>query len=265
VEVVADFYQLYDGESKLKIVLSVEPAWTVPFLGWNRPVLHKEPAAAALVPKFLKFLEEMTKALEHPLCLLEFERLASFNGWKLVDVDNGIKHFPITHYPESSPLDERDHDVIHEVVKIRDGIRMSGADMLKEAYEEQSIGKNHHVALGYALHSYSNTNGIFAKNSLPFLEVKLEFRNHHLIGIRNNLFAFDFTGNTKNSSKFLETKTNLNIVDYKGDRYCLVQVSNESNTFVKLNDEHGANLFVNIEETIEFDYCESLPKIGLVI
>nr|GEU74099.1 hypothetical protein [Tanacetum cinerariifolium] len=119
---------------------------TVPLAQWNQPVLQKGPVAAAM---------EMTKALEHPLCLLEFKRLSSFDGWKLVDVDNRIKHSP-----KSSSLGERDHDVIHKVVKIRDGIRMSGADMLKEAYGEHSIRKNHHVALG----------------------------------IENNLFAFDFTG-----------------------------------------------------------------------
>ncbi|GKD02684.1 hypothetical protein Tco_1177658, partial [Tanacetum coccineum] len=55
--------------------------------------------------------------------------------------------FPIRHYPKSSSLDERDHDMIHKVVKIRDSIRMSGVNMPIEAREEHFIGNHHYVAL----------------------------------------------------------------------------------------------------------------------
>nr|GFC89254.1 hypothetical protein [Tanacetum cinerariifolium] len=56
----------------------------------------------------------------------------------------------------SLSLSKRDHDVVYKVVKIRDGIRMSGADMLKEACEEHSIGKNHYIALDYARLYFDN-------------------------------------------------------------------------------------------------------------
>ncbi|GJX42672.1 hypothetical protein Tco_0257662 [Tanacetum coccineum] len=53
----------------------------------------------------------MFEALEHPFCLLEFRGFSSFDGWKLVDVGNGIKSVRLfsllDHYPKKSSLTER--------------------------------------------------------------------------------------------------------------------------------------------------------------
>nr|GEW94632.1 MAK10-like protein [Tanacetum cinerariifolium] len=57
---------------------------------------------------------------------------------------------------KSSSLGERDHDVIHKVVKVRDSIRMSGTNMLIEAGEKNSIGKCHNIALGHTLNPFSD-------------------------------------------------------------------------------------------------------------
>ncbi|GKB84359.1 hypothetical protein Tco_0956631 [Tanacetum coccineum] len=136
------------------------------------------------------------------------------------------------------------------------------------------------------------TNGIFAKNGFPLFEVKINFGNHHLIGIESNRLVFDFLGfakgsfiknsvtnhfrifnerqvdggilidairkgcngpfgrehaytftrNTKDSRKFLESETNLNIVDNEGDGDRFIKISNETDTFVELKDKHGTNL-----------------------
>ncbi|GKB10521.1 hypothetical protein Tco_0844444 [Tanacetum coccineum] len=57
--------------------------------------------------------------------------------------------FSTWHDPEDSLFGERDHHVIHKIVIIREGMRMSDANMLKKSSEKHSIGKSHIGALGH--------------------------------------------------------------------------------------------------------------------
>ncbi|GJR85427.1 hypothetical protein Tco_0209438 [Tanacetum coccineum] len=45
---------------------------------------------------------------------------------------------------------------------------------------------------------------------------------------------------------------------------CSIQITNEMDAFVKLKDEHGENLLVHIENTIESNGWESGAKVRLV-
>ncbi|GJU82734.1 hypothetical protein Tco_1285099 [Tanacetum coccineum] len=58
--------------------------------------------------------------------------------------------------------------------------------------------------------------------------------------------AYTFARDTKFLSKFMETENNIIVSNDESDGNCFVQISNDSNAFVKLKNKYGANLFVNI-------------------
>ncbi|GKA46621.1 hypothetical protein Tco_0739504 [Tanacetum coccineum] len=91
--------------------------------------------------------------LEHPLSLLEFRRISSFDGWKLVHVGNGIKSVVV-------------HGIIfHSLVR-------------SWKSEKHSVGKSHIGTLGYTHHSVGNVVG----------EVEGFFNGEHKDG--TNLFVY---------------------------------------------------------------------------
>nr|GEX91857.1 hypothetical protein [Tanacetum cinerariifolium] len=109
-------------------------------------------------------------------------------------------------------------------MNVRDNKWMGGAYMPTEASKDHSTRKHHEVVFDYTSHSHGNVVGkiewclngkaikhvhetsiwmifvsqetydIFTKNGFLFFEVEFHFGVHHLIGIENNVFAFDFAG-----------------------------------------------------------------------
>ncbi|GKC40381.1 hypothetical protein Tco_1052765 [Tanacetum coccineum] len=105
--------------------------------------------------------------------------------------------------------------------EVSDSDRLGSENMPIGASEEHSIGKHHQVAFDHTCHSLGHvvseikpflvdksiehlnetnikmilipheTNSIFTKNGFLLFEVKLHFREHHLISVRNNSFALN--------------------------------------------------------------------------
>ncbi|GJX62716.1 hypothetical protein Tco_0295616 [Tanacetum coccineum] len=50
----------------------------------------------------------------------------------------------------------------------------------------------------------------------------------------------------------------------KGKGNCLDDISSDQNTFVECNNEHGANLFVDIQKTIKVDGGKDLANVGVI-
>ncbi|GJT83067.1 hypothetical protein Tco_1057409 [Tanacetum coccineum] len=251
-------------------------------------LLQKEPATTGKVlknifpctPSFLllpKVREEMAKALEHPLGLLELR-------------------------------DGEGESDDSELEGVR-CIRMSNMNMLKEASEERSLRKSHVGTFGHTYHSIGNVvckvewftdskivehiakacirvvfvpskaYDIFTKDDLPLHKIGLQFGEDHLEGIESDVYSFNLTGlaerpfgsvhtnsltrNAKNSGEFLKTKSDFKIINDEGDGDGSIQITNEMNTFVKLKDEHEANLLVHVKNTIESNGCESRAKLQL--
>ncbi|GJT89908.1 hypothetical protein Tco_1078753 [Tanacetum coccineum] len=108
-------------------------------------------------------------------------------------------------------------------MNVKDINRLGGENMPIEASEKHSIGNHYEVVFDHTFHSLGHVvskieaflvgktikhvnktniqmilnprkaNGIFAKNGFLLFEVKLHFREHHLIRIENNVHTFDFT------------------------------------------------------------------------
>nr|GEV21224.1 hypothetical protein [Tanacetum cinerariifolium] len=120
---------------------------------------------------------------------------------------------------------------------------------------------------------------IFTKDDLPLHKIGLQFGEDHLEGIESDVYSFDLTSlaerpfesvhtnslkrNAKNSGEFLKTKSDFNIINDEGDQDGSIHITNEMDTFLKLKDEHGANLLVHVEKTIESNGCESRAKVRL--
>ncbi|GKE23543.1 hypothetical protein Tco_1435055 [Tanacetum coccineum] len=68
----------------------------------------------------------------------------------------------------------------------------------------------------------------------------------------------------KNSGEFLKTKSDFKIINDEGDGDGSIQITNETDAFVKLKDQHGENLLVHIEKTIKFNGCKSGAKFRLI-
>ncbi|GJV49061.1 hypothetical protein Tco_1439273 [Tanacetum coccineum] len=117
---------------------------------------------------------------------------------------------------KSLSLSEGDYDVIGKMVKIRDGIRMRGADMLIQTSKENSIGKCHNIVLGYTFNPFSD---VVCKVELFSNGETMEQGRDEPICCEH---AHTFTRYTKDSSKLLELEANFNIVDDKGDGKSLI-------------------------------------------
>ncbi|GJX18043.1 hypothetical protein Tco_0218875 [Tanacetum coccineum] len=74
-----------------------------------------------------------------------------------------------------------------------------------------------------------------------------------------------FTRNFENLSKVFESESSFDIIDDESNGESSIEVSNEANTFVKLKNEDGANLFINVEKTIKTNCRKDVAKIWFVI
>ncbi|GJX70904.1 hypothetical protein Tco_0308075 [Tanacetum coccineum] len=86
---------------------------------------------------------EMEETLEQSLGLLEFWRLSSFDGWKLVEIVNGVKGVVvngITSWVGTSSL-------------------IWSLNLFEESSEEHEIWKSHLTTLSYAHHSVDDVVG----------------------------------------------------------------------------------------------------------
>ncbi|GKC07006.1 hypothetical protein Tco_0998616 [Tanacetum coccineum] len=98
-------------------------------------------------------------ALEQALCLFEFWGFSSFNGWKLVHVDNRIREcsYPQDHFPFlDSFVGERDHDMVQKLKVIGQRVWLFGPDILKKPSEKHGIRESHFATLSHTYHSMSD-------------------------------------------------------------------------------------------------------------
>ncbi|GJY76071.1 hypothetical protein Tco_0481187 [Tanacetum coccineum] len=121
--------------------------------------------------------------------------------------------------------------------------------------------------------------GIFTNDDVPLLEFISLFDVDHLKGVEDNVFSFDFsairkcthththtfTRNFENLSKVFESESGFNIVDDESNGESSIEVLNEANTFVKLKNEDGENLFINDEKAIKTNCRKDVAKIWFVI
>ncbi|GKC42893.1 hypothetical protein Tco_1060615 [Tanacetum coccineum] len=150
---------------------------------------------------------------------------------------------------------------------VLDSIRVRDANMLKEASE------CHNVTLGYTFHSFGNVVGTIERFSNGetiehVAKTSIRMVLDHLEGVKGSVYPFDLKGltkrsfieesitdqqeivmgrNTKNMSKLLESKSDLNILDDKGDGEGTIQNLNKMDTFVEFKNEYRANLFDDVE------------------
>ncbi|GJZ38052.1 hypothetical protein Tco_0584243 [Tanacetum coccineum] len=120
---------------------------------------------------------------------------------------------------------------------------------------------------------------IFTNDGASLLEFVSQFGVDHLKGVKDNVFTFDFlilrpfgsvhtytfTRNFENLSKVFESENGFDIIDDESNGESSIEVSNEANTFVKLKNEDGANLFINVEKTIKTNCRKDVVKIWFVI
>ncbi|GKC11382.1 hypothetical protein Tco_1008164 [Tanacetum coccineum] len=59
--------------------------------------------------------------------------------------------------------------------------------------------------------------------------------------------------------------SDFDIVDDESNGESSIEVSNEAKTFVKLKNEDGANLFINVEKRIKTNYRKDVAKIWFII
>ncbi|GKD77051.1 hypothetical protein Tco_1339672 [Tanacetum coccineum] len=134
------------------------------------------------------------------------------------------------------------------------------------------------------------TYGIFTNDGAPLLEFVSQFGVDHLKGVKDNVFTFDFLvlgfrscvgQGVKNQGwifvgrrievgvritiKVFESKSGFDIVDDESNGESSIEVSNEANTFVKLKNEEGENMFINVEKTIKTNCRKDVAKIWFII
>ncbi|GJR14478.1 hypothetical protein Tco_0797130 [Tanacetum coccineum] len=144
------WFEVSSGMVSAKVVLMVVLGLSCEYLG-----------EFSLEDRYKGDKEEMfavEEALEQALSLFEFWGFASFDGRKLVHVVNGIKGV-VTHGIISHSLDwrrEGDHDMVHKLKVIRQGVWLFGPDILKKPSEEHGIRESHFATLSHIYHSISD-------------------------------------------------------------------------------------------------------------
>ncbi|GJY33274.1 hypothetical protein Tco_0417743 [Tanacetum coccineum] len=178
-------------------------------------------------------VKKVTKEFEHPFGLLEFWRFSSGNKWKLVHVDNQNQGC-------NCPLD--DHFLFgFEWERVTRMIPKEFKGIENNVFALDFTGFS---GWSFIENSITHHFGIFNGRQVVWIRIgAITKRCNRPFGHEH---AYTLTRNTKNSSKFLESETNLNIVDNKGNGNSFVQVSNESNASIELKDKHEANLFIDI-------------------
>ncbi|GKA26529.1 hypothetical protein Tco_0712638 [Tanacetum coccineum] len=124
--------------------------------------------------------------------------------------------------------------------------------------------------------------GIFSKDDLLLHKIGIQFGEEHLEGIESDVYSFDLTGlaerslveqsvhinslakNAKNSGEFLKTESDFKIINDEGDGDGSIQITNGTDTFVQLKNEHGANILVHVGKIVESNGYESGAKVRLV-
>ncbi|GJS55559.1 hypothetical protein Tco_0628921 [Tanacetum coccineum] len=74
-----------------------------------------------------------------------------------------------------------------------------------------------------------------------------------------------FTRNFENLSKVFESESGFDIVDDERNEESSIEVLNKGNTFVKLKNEEGENMFINVEKTIKTNCRKDVAKIWFII
>ncbi|GJR74035.1 hypothetical protein Tco_0086400 [Tanacetum coccineum] len=141
---------------------------------------------------------------------------------------------------EDSVVGERDHDMVHKLKVIGKRIWLFGLDIFKKPSEKHGIRESHFTTLSHTHHSMSDIVSkieVFASGEI------IEHVTQGCIGSENGFDIIDDESNGESS----------------------IEVSNEANTFVKLKNEDGANLFINVEKTIKTHCRKDVMKIWFVI
>ncbi|GJX02180.1 hypothetical protein Tco_0186093 [Tanacetum coccineum] len=169
----------------------------------------------------------MEETLEQSLGLLEFRRLSSFDGWKLVEIVNGAEGVVvngITSWVGTSSLIWR--------------IWVIGLNMFEESSEEHGIWKSHLTTLSHAHHSMDDVVGEvegFADG---------ETINHVA---KRHVWMIFVTGETNDIFIKNESENGFDVVNSKPHANGSVKALNETETPIELKDEDGANLLVNVK------------------
>ncbi|GJU18500.1 hypothetical protein Tco_1146466 [Tanacetum coccineum] len=95
-------------------------------------------------------------ALEQALCLFEFQGFSSFNGRKLVHVDNGIESVVTYGIIFHSLVWRRDHDMVYKLKVVGQRVWLFGPDILKKPSEEHGLRESHFATLSHTYHSMSD-------------------------------------------------------------------------------------------------------------
>nr|GEV00581.1 reverse transcriptase domain-containing protein [Tanacetum cinerariifolium] len=143
---------------------------------------------------------------------------------------------------KDSSVGERDHDMVYKLEVIGQGVWLIGQDILKKPSEKHGIRESHFATFSHTYHSMSDI----------VSQIKV---------FVNDTFTRDF----ENLSKFFESESGFDIVDDESNGESSIKVSNKANTFVKLYNEDGTNLFINVEKTIKTNCRKDVAKIWFVL
>ncbi|GJV96966.1 hypothetical protein Tco_1548543 [Tanacetum coccineum] len=161
----AVWFEVSGGMVSAKVVLMVVLGLSCECLGEfsleDRYKGDKEEMFAGIEQTPLLLAKVAEEALEEALSLFEFQGFSSFDRQKLVHVVNGIKsvvtHEIISHsLLEDSFVGEGDHDMVHKLKVIRQGVWLFGPDILKKPSEEHGIRESHFATLSHTYHSMSD-------------------------------------------------------------------------------------------------------------
>ncbi|GJW76521.1 hypothetical protein Tco_0138203 [Tanacetum coccineum] len=141
----------------------------------------------------------------------------------------------------------------------------------------KTIKHVHETSIGMIFISRETNDGF------PFSKTELHFREFHLKWITNNclsLFGGALEGGSliengitdnegiiqrsEDLSKLMKTKRKLIVSNDEGNGNCLVDISNDPNTFVKFKNKYRTNLFVDIQKEIKVDGRKDLANVGVI-
>ncbi|GJV37258.1 hypothetical protein Tco_1409735, partial [Tanacetum coccineum] len=155
-------------------------------------------------------------------------------------------------------------------------MRMSNANMFKEASEKHSIRKSHIGTLGHTYHPFGNVVGKikgFSNGETVDHVAETSIRMVLVSGeAYDEVFDRIWLHESTRVHQEVDKCQDLNQHHLVGMRWAIqdcdgessIQATNEADAFVELKNKHGANLLVDIEKTIKSNGCESRAKIRLV-
>ncbi|GKE14395.1 hypothetical protein Tco_1421972 [Tanacetum coccineum] len=101
-------------------------------------------------------LQVVEEALEQAFSLFEFRGFSSFSGRNLVHVVNEIKSVVTHGIIFYSLVWRRDHDMVHKLEVIGQGVWLFGPNILKKPSEKHGIRESHFATLSHTYHSMSD-------------------------------------------------------------------------------------------------------------